>query len=93
MTGNQNLIIAKVSESNKPTIDALLDKHGLKGGDGLTGLRLGSMACVALPTCGQAMAEAERQLPGLLDRLEEIVRELGLSRESIVMRMSCSARP
>jgi sulfite reductase (NADPH) hemoprotein beta-component len=88
MTGNQNLIIANVSERNKPTIDALLDKHGLKAGEGLTGLRLGSMACVALPTCSQAMAEAERQLPSLLDRLETIVRELGLTRESIVMRVT-----
>ena len=88
MTGNQNLIIANISEKNRPAIDALLDKHGLKTGDGLTALRLGSLACVALPTCGQAMAEAERQLPGLLDRLEEIVRELGLAQESIVMRMT-----
>jgi sulfite reductase (NADPH) hemoprotein beta-component len=87
MTGNQNLIIANVSERNKPVIESLLSKHGLLG-EGLTGLRLASMACVALPTCGQAMAEAERQLPSLLERLESQVAEVGLSQESIVMRMT-----
>ena len=87
MTGNQNLIIANVSQRNKPVIDALLDKHGLKG-DGLSSLRLGSMACVALPTCSQAMAEAERQLPSLLERLESILRDVGLAEEPIVMRMT-----
>jgi sulfite reductase (NADPH) hemoprotein beta-component len=88
MTGNQNLIIANVSERNKPTIDALLDKHGLAMRHPLTSLRMGSMACVALPTCGQAMAEAERQLPTLLERLETIVHEVGLAQEPIVMRMT-----
>jgi sulfite reductase (NADPH) hemoprotein beta-component len=88
MTGNQNLIIANVSERKKPIIDGLLERHGLKSTERLTSLRLGAMACVALPTCSQAMAEAERQLPSLLERLDEIVREVGLAQEPIVMRMT-----
>jgi sulfite reductase (NADPH) hemoprotein beta-component len=46
------------------------------------------MACVALPTCSQAMAEAERRLPSLPEGLETVVHEQGLSRESIVMRIT-----
>jgi sulfite reductase (NADPH) hemoprotein beta-component len=88
MTGNQNLMIANVGKANKRRIDDLLAKHGLKDGQAQTGLRLGSMACVAFPTCGQAMAESERALPGLLDRLDAIVRSAGLDKDSIVIRMT-----
>lgn len=88
MTGNQNLMIANVSKANKKRIDALLVKHGLKDGTDQSGLRLGAMACVAFPTCGQAMAESERSLPGLLDRLEVVARAAGIDKESIVIRMT-----
>ncbi len=46
------------------------------------------MACVALPTCGLAMAEAERYLPALLDKIEWLLDEAGLREEEIVIRMS-----
>jgi sulfite reductase (NADPH) hemoprotein beta-component len=88
MTGNQNLIVANVSKGNKRRIDDLLDRHGLKHGLKQTGLRLASMACVAFPTCGQAMAESERYLPGLLDKLDAILRDVGLDKEPIVIRMT-----
>lgn len=51
-------------------------------------LRLSSSACVALPTCGLAMAESERYLPVLVDKVEEIMEENGLRNDSIVMRMT-----
>ncbi|EDN03168.1 hypothetical protein I7I51_08228 [Histoplasma capsulatum] len=53
-----------------------------------SGLRLSSSACVAFPTCGLAMAESERYLPILIDKLEDCLAENGLSKESIVMRMT-----
>lgn len=46
------------------------------------------MACVAMPTCGLAMAESERYLPSLIDQLEEVLDEVGLRNEEIVIRMS-----
>jgi len=88
MTGNQNLMIANVSESNKQRIDGLLERYGLAGGDRHTSLRLHAMACVAFPTCGQAMAESERYLPGLLDKLDGVMRAAGLEGEPIVIRMT-----
>lgn len=55
------------------------------------------MACVALPTCGLALAESERALPDLLPQFEQLFHELGLSDETITVRMTgCSngcARP
>ena len=88
MTGNQNLMIANVSQGGKQQIEELLDRHGLTDRAKMTGLRLHSLACVAFPTCGQAMAESERYLPSLLDRLDAILRAAGLEREAIVIRMT-----
>jgi sulfite reductase (NADPH) hemoprotein beta-component len=88
LTANQNLMIANVSKANKRRIDGLLDQYRLKEGATQTGLRLSSMACVALPSCGLAMAESERYLPSLLDKLDAIVRAAGLEKDPIVIRMT-----
>jgi len=68
-------------------IQALLIKHKLDTTD-FSGLRLSSSACVAFPTCGLAMAESERYLPLLIDKLEVICEENGLRNDSIVARMT-----
>ena len=46
------------------------------------------MACVALPTCPLAMAEAERFLPGLIDRVDEILEKHGIPDEHIILRVT-----
>ncbi len=86
MTTNQNIIIAGVAPAQRPVIDALLAQHGMHNPDG--GLRRNAMACVALPTCGLALAESERYLPTLITRLESHLAEVGLSRDEIVIRMT-----
>lgn len=53
-----------------------------------TRLRGAAMSCPALPTCGLALAESERYLPGLLERLEGLLREVGLGDEEIIIRMT-----
>lgn len=88
LTANQNLIIANVSSEKKAEISALIDQYGLTDGKHHSALRRSSMACVALPTCGLAMAEAERYLPTLLDKIEEIIDENGLREEEITIRMT-----
>ncbi len=88
LTPNQNLIIANVPEEKKAEIDELVAAYGLTDGKQNSALRRNSMACVAFPTCGLAMAEAERYLPSLIDKIEEIVDEAGLREEEIVIRMS-----
>lgn len=88
ITPNQNLMIANVAEERKREIEGILERHGLGGTYEQTGLRLNSMACVALPTCGLALAESERYLPDLLGELEAVMRENGLERENITIRMT-----
>lgn len=88
LTANQNLVIANVPSEKKEEIDALIQQYKLKDGKHYSALRRNSLACVALPTCGLAMAEAERYLPKLLDKIEEIVEENGLRDEEITIRMT-----
>jgi sulfite reductase (NADPH) hemoprotein beta-component len=86
LTANQNVIIANVSKENRARIEKLVAEHGL--GADLSGLRRNSMACVALPTCGLALAESERYLPDLLVALEDELARHGLTEDDIVIRMS-----
>ena len=88
MTPNQNVIIADVAPEDRPTIDRLLTEHGLAESHVRSAMRLHSIACVALPTCGLAMAEAERYMPDLLTRIELILAEHGLLDEPITIRIS-----
>jgi sulfite reductase (NADPH) hemoprotein beta-component len=88
LTPNQNLIIADVAPEDRPRIDALLAEHGLADDNITSALRLNSIACVGLPTCPLAMAEAERYLPELISKLEPVLAANGLDQEAITIRMS-----
>lgn len=88
LTGNQNLIIARVSPIKRPEIEALLEEYGLLHSHEQSALRLNSIACVALPTCGLALAEAERALPGVITDLENVIEDVGLRHDAITIRMT-----
>lgn len=87
LTGNQHVILSNIADEDLAEVKDLLTKYKL---DNLqfTGLRLSSSACVAFPTCGLAMAESERYLPKLIDKVEGVLEESGLRHDSIVMRMT-----
>lgn len=87
LTGNQHILVSDVPDEHLDTIKKFLKKYNL---DNLnhSALRLSSASCVAFPTCGLAMAEAERYLPVLITKLEEELEKLGLRNDSIVMRMT-----
>ena len=87
LTNNQNVIISQVSPAQKRRIDAILTEHGI-GLETLSGLRRNSMACVALPTCGLALAESERYLPDLIGKIEDVLDKAGLKEDDIVIRMT-----
>ena len=86
LTANQNVIVANVASPERPTIDAILKRYHLV--QPISGLRRNSMACVALPTCGLALAESERYLPGLIDALDAKLATCGLADDDIVIRMT-----
>jgi sulfite reductase (NADPH) hemoprotein beta-component len=86
LTTNQNIIIANVAPEKRAAIEALVAEHRLAAH--ASGLRRNAMACVALPTCGLALAESERYLPGLVTALEGRLAANGLAADEIVIRMT-----
>ena len=88
MTCNQNLVIANVAPHEKDHIDALVQQYGLDGYRQQSGIRRHSISCVALPTCGLAMAESERYAPVLLPKLEALLDKHGLADAPILLRLS-----
>ena len=86
-TANQNVILANVNAKAKSKIEAIFKTHGISL-DVSSGLRRNAMSCVALPTCGLALAEAERFLPDLVTALEESLDRAGLNDDEIVIRMT-----
>ena len=87
-TANQHLIIGNVAEEDRPQIDQLVAQYRLSDGLRDSALRRNAMACVSLPTCGLAMAEAERYLPTLLTEVERIISDAGIAQDEIVLRMT-----
>jgi sulfite reductase (NADPH) hemoprotein beta-component len=88
ITPNQNLIISDVAPEDRPAVEELIAEHGLDHVERRSGLRRNSMACVALPTCGLAMAESERYLPDLVTKIEAILAAHGLTDDPITIRMT-----
>ncbi|HEY8902568.1 MAG TPA: NADPH-dependent assimilatory sulfite reductase hemoprotein subunit [Chthoniobacterales bacterium] len=88
LTTSQNITISGVKPEKKAEIDAILAKHGLTGENDRSRMRLNALSCVALPTCGLALAESERVLPALLEKFETILEEAGLRDDAISLRIT-----
>ncbi len=86
LTANQNLIIARVDDSAKSKIDQLLEKYKIN--QKISKTRQLSMACVAFPTCTLAMAEAERYLPDLVTKIDDLQAKHNISDRGIMIRMT-----
>ena len=88
-TCNQNLILGDIQPQDKAVIQEILDRYKIVGHtDNASALRKNAMACVALNTCPLALAESQRYMPVLLDKIEPLLTKHGLEREEIIMRMT-----
>ena len=88
LTSNQNLVIANIPATLQSRVDALLREHALDGWRRASPLRLNALACVALPTCGLAMAEAERYLPDFVNEVDALLARHGIADAPIHLRIS-----
>ncbi len=88
LTPQQNLLFSDIAPEDRSGLESVLRSHGVKLPDQVSLARRWSMSCVALPTCGLAVTEAERALPGLMDQLEKAIEELGLAGERFTIRMT-----
>ena len=86
LSPNQNIILTNVADADQGAINALLAEHGVRTEHQASVLHAAALACPALPTCGLALAESERMLPGLIDRIEALCAEAGLAGEEIIIR-------
>ena len=88
LTAQQNVILAGIKPVDRPRVEALMAEYGIAAVESIPQAIRSSMACPAIPTCGLAVAEAERALPDLIRRLASLLDELGLAEERISFRMS-----
>jgi sulfite reductase (NADPH) hemoprotein beta-component len=90
LTPANNMILANIAPENRDAITKLFADHGVQTEPDKQGsiLRRASMACVALPTCGLALAEAERYLPSLITKIEALMDETGVGMQEITVRMT-----
>jgi sulfite reductase (ferredoxin) len=88
LTAHQSLLLTDVEGQNRSAIEAILRGHWVKLSHEISQVRRWSMACPAWPTCGLAIAEGERALPAIIDRLEPQLAMLGLAGEAFTIRMT-----
>ncbi|MCE9544760.1 MAG: NADPH-dependent assimilatory sulfite reductase hemoprotein subunit [Planctomycetia bacterium] len=88
LTSNQSILFCDVAAEDKAALEKLLTEHGVKLTNQISTVRRWSIACPAMPTCGLAVAESERALPGIIDQLEVELARLGLSDEVFTVRMT-----
>ncbi|HIK35784.1 MULTISPECIES: sulfite reductase, ferredoxin dependent [unclassified Thermosynechococcus] len=88
VTPHQNLLLCDVSPDQQDAIQHILEQHGVRDVNAIDPLERYSMACPALPTCGLAITESERAIPGVLERIRRLMERLGLQEEHFVIRMT-----
>lgn len=88
LTAHQSVIFCDIAEDQRSTLTEILNKHNVVLTESTSTVRRWSMACVALPTCGLAITESERALPGIIDELEAPLAKLGLDKEAFTIRMT-----
>jgi sulfite reductase (NADPH) hemoprotein beta-component len=88
LTASQNLLLVNVAEGDREEINRILAAQQVLVERQAAKVRLASMACPALPTCGLALAESERVLPEVLAGFEGLLSRLNLAEEEIIIRMT-----
>jgi sulfite reductase (ferredoxin) len=88
LTAHQSLLFCNIEERDRSKLESLIKRRGLPLSEEISNVRRWSIACVALPTCGLAITESERVLPGLMDVLEKALLEMELDKELFTVRMT-----
>jgi sulfite reductase (NADPH) hemoprotein beta-component len=88
LTPNQNVTIAGVQPADREQIDGLIGRFGLDAAERGTLASRDALACVALPTCALAMAEAERYLPALLKHVDSALQRHGVADQPFGVRIT-----
>lgn len=88
LTSHQAILFTDLDADARPQLEEILKRHGVPLSEEISAVRRWSMACPAMPTCGLAVTESERQLPSTIDAMEVELAKLGLSSEIFTVRMT-----
>ncbi|MGV2828688.1 sulfite reductase, ferredoxin dependent [Myxosarcina sp. GI1(2024)] len=89
LSANHNILIYDIAPEQQESITKILQQRGIETNPSVIDPLLRySMACPALPTCGLAITESERALPGIIDRLRILLNKLGMADQHFVVRMT-----
>ena len=88
LTAHQSILFTDLQPGTEKQLEEILGRHHVKLSHQISNVRRWSMACVAFPTCGLAITESERALPGMIDQLEVELAKLGLAKETFTLRMT-----
>lgn len=89
LTPSQDVILFDIDPEHKQAIEDIFNRRGvITNPDRIEQLTRYSMACPALPTCGLAITESERAIPGILERIRTLLNKVGLKNEHFVIRMT-----
>ena len=87
--GMQDVLLCDLDSNALPVVERTAGRTRHRSARAaVSSVRKYSMACPAIPTCGLAISEAERALPGIIDELEALLKNLGLERETLSVRMT-----
>jgi sulfite reductase (ferredoxin) len=87
-TAQQNILLVGIAAEQRSVADRLLRAHGIIAAADLPPVLRQSMACPALPTCGQAITESERVWPHLARQIQQVWDAAGLRDEPLCVRMT-----
>jgi sulfite reductase (ferredoxin) len=88
LTPQQNLYLSGIRDEDRPAITRLLKEFGIAEPEALPPVLRLAMACPALPTCGQAITESERAMPGIVAEIQEELKKVGLPNQEVHLRTS-----
>ncbi|HWR54583.1 MAG TPA: NADPH-dependent assimilatory sulfite reductase hemoprotein subunit [Bryobacteraceae bacterium] len=88
LTAQQNLFLTNIAAQQRADITRILAQHGIRAAEELPPVVRESIGCVALPTCGLAITEAERVMPEILDGIHGVMADLGIGSQPISVRVT-----
>ncbi len=88
ITAQQDIVVSRIAAADRGFVTEVLARHGVRGVDDLGPVERTALACPALPTCGQALAESERRLPTLVRDVEESLARAGVGARALQLRMT-----
>jgi len=88
LTAQQDVVISGISDDARGYVEEILTRQAVRPDGELGNVERTALACPALPTCGQALTEAERRLPELVGNIEGALASRQLGRRALQLRMT-----